>query len=123
MTGLAFLVSAALRRPLTFYAYRRTAGPRPVQDELDALWAAGPGFRRPFLVAAWVWGAGLTGEALLRLALVPVVPVDVMVGLSTAMNVAVLAGITLWTVRYRRRFEPSDEAAPAFVQALFQRGD
>lgn len=56
--------------------------------------------RRGHRVSSRVWGAGLLAEAAVRAVLVYLLPVSVMVGLSTGMIVATVAGLAVWNGRY-----------------------
>jgi hypothetical protein len=56
-------------------------------------------FRR----SAIVWGVGLLLEAALRIPLIYLLPIDVMVGLSTGMMVAVIVGLSIWNGWYGQR--------------------
>ena len=47
-----------------------------------------------------MWGAGLLGESLVRVPLVYLVPVDLMVGLSTVMMVCTMAALAGWNILY-----------------------
>jgi hypothetical protein len=52
-----------------------------------------------------VWGLGLLTEAFIRAPLIYLLPIDVMVGLSTALTVVTIGGLMIWHRRYfaRRR--------------------
>ena len=49
-----------------------------------------PAVRHGHFVASMVWGVGLLAEALLRVLLVFLLPISVVVGLSTALMVVVI---------------------------------
>lgn len=100
--GLAFLVTALHgRRPLTLAAQQSW---HPEQAaELAREFRDNPAVRRGHTVVSTVWGVGLLAEAALRVPLVFLLPPSVMVGLSTAMSVLVLGGLSVWTGRYATR--------------------
>ena len=88
------LVSLLSERPLTLSA-AQTWRPRQAR-RLAELYKGEPAARRAFRASALGWGIGLLGEAVLRVPLVFLLPVDVMVGLSTAMMIAAMAGLAVW---------------------------
>jgi hypothetical protein len=96
--GLAFLVTAFRARPLTLAAQQSFLPARAAQ--LAESFAASPEVRRGHRVASLVWGAGLLTEAVVRVVLVYLLPVDVMVGVSTALTVVTFAGLIGWNARY-----------------------
>ena len=59
--------------------------------------------RRMFRRSAVVWGVGLLLEAAVRIPLIYLLPIDVMVGLSTAMMVTVIVGLSVWNGWYGKR--------------------
>ena len=99
--GIAFLVSILARRPLTLTA--ATSWNPAGAAELESLFATRPAARRAFTVSALVWGLGLIVESLLRVPLIYVLPVDVMVGLSTAVMVTAFTLLGIWTGWYTAR--------------------
>lgn len=96
--GLVFLATAGGRRPLTLAA-EQSWHPRRAAA-IGAEFAADPDVRRGHRVSSRVWGAGLLAEAAVRAVLVYLLPVSVMVGLSTGMIVATVAGLAVWNARY-----------------------
>ena len=100
--GLTFLATVLVgNRPLTLAARQ---GWSPAEaDALAQEYRTDADVRRGYRFTSTVWGVGLLAEAVLRVPLVYLVPVDVMVGLSTAMLVAVLVGLSVWTVRWAAR--------------------
>ena len=50
-----------------------------------------------------VWGFGLLAEALVRVILVLLLPISVVVGLSTALVLLVIGSLTVWMLWYIRR--------------------
>ena len=100
--GVAFLVSAAVgRRPLTLAAQQSW---QPAQAaELMQEYRTHPRIRHAHRFTSSVWGFGLLAEAAIRVPLVYLLPIDVMVGVSTAMMVAVFAGLIVWNARWVAR--------------------
>lgn len=100
--GLVFLATAIHgKRPLTLSAMQ---GMNPAEAAGAAeAFRTNPRVRRSFRVTSSVWGIGLIAEALLRLPLVYLLPIDVGYGLSEALLVAAFVLLGCWTVWYVRR--------------------
>lgn len=98
LLGAMFLFSLVTRRPLALAA-AEAARPSHAAD-LDHLYRAGRPGRRAFRTSTLVWGLGLLSEALVRVPLVYMLPVDLMVGLSTAMMIGCMAALAGWNVVY-----------------------
>lgn len=98
--GLAFGLSLLLPRPLIFYL--ATSGDSEKSKKSEALWQNQPGYRRLMRFITWVWCFGLLAEALLRLALIPLLPVSVFLPLSEVMWMAAFALLTVWSWHYGR---------------------
>jgi hypothetical protein len=97
--GICFLVTTALGRPLTLAASRSwDAG-----GSLAADYDTNPLVRRGHRVCSLVWGFGLLAEALIRVPLIYLLPVKVMVGLSTAIAVTAIGLLVAFTFGYIRR--------------------
>jgi hypothetical protein len=104
VAGLLLLGSCVFGRPLIFHAARRLVARSPEADAAwEQRWRTVPQFRRAFGLMSAVWGAGLLAEALLRIALVFVLPTDVMVGVSSAMLVSTMIALSIWNGAYARR--------------------
>ncbi len=101
MIGVVFLISLLSDRPLTLSAAQTWKPARA--ERLAELYRSEPAARRVFRVSALGWGAGLLGEATLRVPLVYLLPVNVMVGLSTAMMIIAMAGLAIWNAVYITR--------------------
>jgi hypothetical protein len=101
VVGVAFLVTARGRRPLTLAAQQSFLPAKAA--ELAAAFAADPRVRRGHRVASLVWGGGLLTEAVVRVALVYALPIDVMVGVSTGLTVVTFATLIGWNARYLAR--------------------
>ncbi|MGH3778675.1 MAG: VC0807 family protein [Pseudonocardiaceae bacterium] len=99
--GIAFLISIVAGRPLTLAAAQSW---QPGQaQELETLYRTNSAVGQEFRVSAMVWGLGLLAEALIRVPLIYLLPIDVMVGLSTALMVVTNGGLILWNLRYSAR--------------------
>lgn len=82
-------------RPLTLIAFQTwrpgyaETRARSYETDTSVRWA----FRR----AAWAWGIGMIAEAVLRIPLIYLVPLDVAVGASTALMLTVIGSLAVWT--------------------------
>ncbi len=102
--GVLFLLSLLLRRPLVFYLARSTmARERGGQaTEFDAMWEARPLLAKSVRLMTTVWGIGLVGENAIRLALTDFIDGQDVQWISTCIRYATYAGLTAWTILYRR---------------------
>lgn len=98
MVALAFLGSLLVGKPLTLSAYQ-TWKPREAA-KMDRYYGTNPVVRRLFRVSAVVWGLGLGIESVVRIPLVYALPIEVMVGLSTALLVLTNVGLAGWNIAY-----------------------
>ena len=105
--GAAFLVSCLLGKPLVYFAAMRMQPGR--EPEFEQRWGEEPRFRRVFFVLSLGWGVGLLFEALLRIPLVFLLPVEVMVTVSTAMIITAFVLLAVWTKWYVGRQEARSE--------------
>ena len=101
LVGLVFLASLFFGKPLTLSAFQ-TWQPREAA-EMHGFYRTLPPIRRMFRRSAVVWGIGLLLEAIVRIPLIYLLPIDVMVGLSTAMMVTVIVGLSVWNGWYGKR--------------------
>lgn len=103
ISGAIGIVFLALRstRPLTLAAQmsQQPAHAKELEEEFRTQPAVRAGHKR----ASTVWGVGLLAEAVLRIPLIYLLPVDIMVGLSTAMQIAVIGLLIVWTARFTKR--------------------
>ncbi|MFC4117799.1 VC0807 family protein [Nonomuraea zeae] len=103
LLGLLLLGSCLVGKPLMYALMRRlTAGDPGKLAEWERLWASAPQFRKVFLTLTLVWGAGLLAESIVRVPLIYSLPLDVMVGLSTVLQLATFALLIGWSLLYRR---------------------
>ncbi|GGP25419.1 VC0807 family protein [Silvimonas amylolytica] len=108
--GMAFLVSALLRRPLTYYLARaalaRESGFSKARFEQLFIDANGR-------VAGWmtvmtlVWGGGLLAETLLRLWLIKIIPVAQFLLVAPWISYGIYAALGAWTWWYRNQLRSS----------------
>ncbi|GAB4588239.1 VC0807 family protein [Nocardia sp. IFM 10818] len=112
--GLAFLVSAVISRPLTYVAARKflaTTDPAhlPAMEEAYRTVAS---VSRTHIRLSVMWGAGLLGEAVLRIVLAYRLPVSTMAWLSSVLMVAtmsVLMAVNIRTVKKLRQRNPATD--------------
>ncbi len=102
--GILLVGSCLIGRPLVYTLARKVnAGKPELLAEWDERWRSHPRFRRRFMMLSAVIGGVLLADAIVRLVLVYLLPVDVMANLSPVLHVvslAVLVGLGLW---YRKR--------------------
>ncbi len=104
MLGLLMLGSCLLGRPLMYALMRRlSADDPPKLAEWERLWRFEPQFRKVFLTLTLVWGIGLLAESIARIPLIYRLPLDVMAGLSTALQLGTFALLIGWSLLYRQR--------------------
>ncbi|OZM80423.1 VC0807 family protein [Pseudonocardia sp. MH-G8] len=115
--ALVFLLTSVWGTPLTLAAMQSFAPHRAAA--LTQQYRDDPQVRRGVRLTSAVWGFGLLAEALVRVPLVYLLPVPVMVGLSTVLSLAAFACLIGWNVWYvaraRRRMavgEPGGGSAP-----------
>jgi hypothetical protein len=118
--GLLLLGSCLVGRPLMYSLVRRLhADDRRKLAEWDGFWRTRPEFRRIFMVMSVVWGTVLLVESVVRIVLIYLLPVDVMAGLSTLIQLCTVALLFVWTLWYRKGRERG--AASAAVPARRRR--
>ncbi|MBV8194002.1 MAG: hypothetical protein JOY80_00590 [Candidatus Dormibacteraeota bacterium] len=116
--GVVLLGSLAAPRPLMFYFGRRfaTDGSAEQASRWNWLWQFAE-FRYAQRVLTVVWGIVFLIEAGVRLLLTQVLSLSTMVFVTNVIPYAVVAALTMWTVRYgnsqRRSMEQSLQTAPA----------
>jgi hypothetical protein len=100
--GAVFLVTALRgRRPLTLSAMQSFAPDKA--EQFAESYRTDPDVHRGFRLTSTVWGVGLLAEALLRIPLVYLLPIDVGVGASEALLVLTFAVLIVWNGWYLRR--------------------
>ena len=112
IAGLIFLGTCVVGRPISFYAAQRffvTTGRGGTW--WDDRWRSNPAFRRGFRVMSLTWGVGLLVEAAVRIPLIYVLPIDIMAGLSTALQLVAFTLLITWNVRYGRRMRARSQGA------------
>jgi hypothetical protein len=102
--GLLLVGSCLAGRPLIYTPARKlNAGKPELLAEWDECWRTQPQFRRRFLKLSAVIGGVLLADAIVRLVLVYLLPVDVMANLSPVLHVGSLAVLVGWGLWYRKR--------------------
>jgi hypothetical protein len=108
LIGVAFLASLAFERPLVFYLARSTMTREnlPAARLFEQRWRERPVFAAYLRLMTLVWGLGLTGENLLRTALIWRWPDDPRAATaSLALRYGVYGALTVWTFWCRRRIK------------------
>ncbi|MEV4638601.1 VC0807 family protein [Actinoplanes sp. NPDC049548] len=102
IAGLAFLGSCVVGRPLIYYAALRMQADPAKAAEFARKWEELPRFRRTFRIMSAAWGAGLLLDAIVRIPLVLALSTSAAVTASTALFIATMVLLALWTVRYAK---------------------
>nr|WP_221473015.1 DUF3159 domain-containing protein [Amycolatopsis umgeniensis] len=97
--GIVLLMSCFGRTPMVLVAVRAGSS-EAKRAEIDRLGDEVPAFRRAFTRMSAVWGVALLLEAVVRVPLVCTLSADVMNGVSVVLLMAVIGGLSLWSVRY-----------------------
>lgn len=116
--GLAFLVSAAIGRPLIYYlaiAGMRRRG----STEIETFQARreSPLFRRTMLIITLAWGFGLVGEALVSAVVVFLVSIQTYFIVGPIIGYGVAGSLTAWTYWFAMRQRRIGEARMAAAAA------
>jgi len=107
--GLVFLGTTLFGTPLTLAASQSFQPDR--KAEIRQAYETDPHVRHGHRVSSTVWGVGLVLEALVRVPLVFLLPIDVMVGLGEAMTIVVIGGLLAWNIWYVKRATARGQAA------------
>ncbi|WP_232667009.1 VC0807 family protein [Pseudonocardia sp. TRM90224] len=100
--GLLFLASAIHgKQPLTLSA-AQSFMPRK-SAELAELYRVEPKARNHFRISSTVWGVGLLTEAIVRIPLVYLLPIEIAYGVTEGMFVATFVVLMVWNGWYVRR--------------------
>jgi intracellular septation protein A len=112
--GLAFLGSLAAPRPLMFYLGRQfsTQGDPQGMATWNARWAI-PAFRAVLRRMTLIWGLVFVVEALVRVALVFLLPVSTFLIVSQVLAYAVIGLTIRWTMAYGKRMRERAAAQEA----------
>ncbi|MGH3571052.1 MAG: VC0807 family protein [Pseudonocardiaceae bacterium] len=111
VAGLIFLGTCVVGRPMMFYAAQRLSATTSEKRELwNSLWQTKPAFRRGFRLMSVVWGVGLLVEAAVRIPLIYLLPIQVMVGLSTMLQAAAFSLLMTWNMWYGKRMQRAGQA-------------
>lgn len=100
VAGVLLVGSCFVGRPLVYTLARRLNAGKAA--EWDDRWRTQPSFRRHFTRLSAGVGAVLLADAVVRVALILVLPVDVMANLSPVLHVGALALLIGWGFWYRK---------------------
>jgi hypothetical protein len=117
--GLAFVVSALIKRPL-IYEFARAGMKRNKSAELERFETLknDPGMRRTMTVTTLVWGIALLADAAISAGLVMVLTVKQYLIVGPIFGYSVMGGLTLWMVLYIRHRRKLGDARRAREAAL-----
>lgn len=101
--GLAFLISAAIGKPLILPLARASIARRSAEDleDFEAALATGR-LRHMMTVMTLVWGAGMVAEFGLGCVLIFTLPIAEFLIVGPILTYAMLGLLLLWTILYRR---------------------
>ncbi len=118
--GIVYLTTLLMKRPIMFYFGRKfaTDGSEAALARWDGFWNDLSAFRHGQRVLTGVWGGALLAEALIRIPLTFLLPLNVMVAISNIMPFAVIMALIVWTVRYGRRIAQRSRAQAAELATL-----
>lgn len=121
--GAAFVVSAAIRRPLIYYLARATMMRRSAKEaeEFVAL-RDNPHFRRTMTVMTLVWGCGLLAEAAMATLLVFSLSIHDYLVAGPILGYSTMGALGLWTFLYGRRARRRGDARRAAEAAAAASG-
>ena len=110
--GLAFLLSAAVRRPL-IYELARASMIRQGSAEADRMHALrdNPAFRRTMTLMTVVWGFGLVIDVAVGCVLVFALSIKQYMLVGPVVGYSLMAALGLWTFWFARRARARGEAA------------
>lgn len=112
--GLAFLVSAAIGRPLI---YQLTLAQKSRQSQTEATRFESlrdkPRFRRTMTIMTLVWGFGLVVQTAVACLLVFRLSIPHYLVVSPIVGYGTMGGLTLWTFLYVKRIKRRGAAAAA----------
>jgi hypothetical protein len=115
LIGVAFLVSAALGRPLILVLAQAGARRRSKAGaEAVARVSADARFRRAMSLATLAWGFGLAGACAVNVALVFALPIRAFLIVGPLVSGAALGALTAWTFWFTPRVLRRAEADAAF---------
>ncbi len=103
LIGVAFIVSAAINRPLIYFL-ASAAMQRRSADEANEFRAnrEEPGFRRAMTVMTIVWGCGFVAETCVRATLAFSIPVSRFLVVGPIIGYGTIGMLMLWTFLYAR---------------------
>ncbi|MFJ4098078.1 VC0807 family protein [Amycolatopsis japonica] len=107
--SVVLLLSCFSRTPMVLVAVRAGSSAAK-RAEIDRLSDEVPAFRRAFTRMSAVWGVALLLEAAVRVPLVYTLSADVMNAFSVILLLAVIGGLSLWSVRYAEKIHKQHAA-------------
>ncbi len=121
--GAAFLISAAIRKPLIYYLARATIMRRSASEaEAFVALRENPHFRRVMTVMTLVWGFGLLAEAAVSTVLVLNLSIHDYLVAGPILGYGTMGALGGWTFLYARRARRRGEARRAAEIAQTQTG-
>jgi hypothetical protein len=124
LIGVAFLISAAIRRPLIYQLARAGMARNGSIAEAERMHRLkdDPRFRRAMTVMTLVWGFGLILDVAIACVLVFTLTVKQYLIVNSIEGYVVPSAIAAWTFWYARRSRAKGDAARAAAQSGHQSG-
>lgn len=102
--GLLFLATCFVGRPFIFYASKRfNAAGATEEAEWERKWNELPGFRTLFRKLTGVWAVAFIAEALIRIPVVYLLPIDLAALVAGLMMPIMITALLIGTIRVARR--------------------
>ena len=110
--GLLLVGSCVIGRPMLYALLRHAnSGNEKALAQWDERWRTQPGFRRRFTMPSLVIGGVLLVESTGRIVLIFLLPIEVMAGVSTGLQLGAIAILVAWGMWFRNRRRRSLTAA------------
>lgn len=104
--GLVFLGSCFVGKPFIFHASKRFRAAGGMEDEeWERKWRERPAFRKLFRTLTAVWSIAFITEAIVRVPLVYLLPIDLAATVSALLMPIMLVCLLAWTVQRGKRAE------------------
>ena len=110
--GLLFLGSCFVGRPFIYYASKRFRAAGGTEEaEWERKWRELPRFRRLFRSLTVVWSVAFVAEAIVRVPIVYLLPIDLAATVSGLLMPAMIVSLLAWTRRRGRQAEQQAASA------------
>ncbi len=116
--GVVFLASLWFQRPMLFYIVKATVSKQGIAEaEFAGKWSI-PGFRHTFYLMTVVWGIGMIVEALLRIFLAFVLPIEQVLVVSPVLGYGFYLVLLGWSIWYGKKRREKGERLAALANEI-----